>query len=783
MGLSKASQILNYNLTTKILCVIIFIEQLNKKGADMKKLVVLLGVIFLLSNIYAFDKTMIVRVYVRNYEQLQNHINFKYTNIDIAGARLNEWYELVVPQEDYPTVLRSGLNHEIVVPDLEALKEESRGQYRSLDSINLYLRNLVQTYPTLCIMDSMGLSYENRQMYGLKISDNPSVSEPSEPGVFVCALHHSREWATPEVVLFFADSILRAYSSNWAMQELINNHEIWIFPAINPDGYVWDYPAQRSWRKNRQPFNLVIGTDINRNYMGSCDGNRFGMWGALTSGAQSSHYPSSETFLGSYGASSPEITNVVNFFKTHNINTCQSFHSYSELVLWPWGYQNNPTPDNSLFVRVGTAMANMITKVSGSGTYTPGQIPSLYPVSSGCDDWVYGWNRWVNGVPCLAFTNEVGTSFYQSVSQLDQICRQNFKSIYYLANFSDSVRILVKPAVPPPQISTPDTSMTGNFTISWQPKNAQFNNPTMWEVQELRDYSVYADSLEGLITNWTVQGFLYSTRRAHSGAHSFYSDSANNISNYIRTAYPYLVNSGDSLSFWCWYNLEKNYDAAVAEVSFDTREWFQLGPRLTDTAMSWRRNAYSLAPYAGKSIFLQIRVMTDDGVLKNGFYVDDIHPVPFFNNTRVISSAITDTFCDISVSQAGEHWYRVKGYNITNGWGQYSMLSKVVALASGIEQNSHHIEITDKVDLNIVPNPFVNTAAISYNVPFESQVNLRVFDVQGRLLANLLNQWQTPGKYSLVWNGKSGSKTLSNGVYFIELNVNQIKLTRRIIII
>lgn len=750
----------------------------------MKKVIfIVIGLFVLVSNSSAYDKTMIVRVYVRHYEQLYKYIDFKYSNIDIAGAKPNEWYELVVPQEDYPIVLRSGLRHEIVISDLESVKDDVRGQYRSLDSVNLYLRNLAWTYPNLCVMDSLGLSYENRQVYGIKISDNPSISEPSEPGVFICALHHSREWATIEVVLFFADSILRAYNSNPAMQNLINNREIWVFPMINPDGYVWDYPVQRSWRKNRQPFQGVIGTDLNRNYLGSCDGNRFGLWGALTSGAQSSHSPSAETFMGGYGASSPEISNLINFFRTHNINTAHSFHSYSELVLWPWGYQNSPTPDNALYVRVGTAMANMITKVSGSGTYTPGQIPSLYPVSSGCDDWIYGWNRWVNGVPCLAYTNEVGTSFYQPISQLDQICRQNFKSIYYLANFSDSVRILVKPAVPQALISVPETSATGNFTIAWQPKNRQFNNPTMWEVQELRDLNVFQDNFEGLLTGWNRQGFNTSTVRAYSGTKSMFSDSANNISNYIRTVYPYPVQSGDSLTFWCWYNLEKNYDVAVAEVSFDTREWFQLGPRLTDTATSWRRVAYSLETYAGKSVYIQIRVMTDGSVLRNGFYLDDIYPVPFFNNTRTVSSSISDTFCDVSVNQSGRYWYRVKGYNISNGWGEFSLLDDVIAFSSGIADNNINFNLIGEVSCNIFPNPFANSATIRYNVPFESKVNLNVIDVQGRIIVNLFDNVHKPGMYQISWNGKIENKKLSSGIYFLELHIDKTKITRRVVIL
>jgi len=747
----------------------------------LNKLIIIISMMLLIITSFAFAKTMIVRVYVQNWNQLRERIDFKQVSIDIAGGKPNQWYDLVVSTEDYPLVAVSGLRNEIRIQDLDAEKERVLLQYHSFDSTNLYIRNLVNTYPTLCVLDSLGLSYENRQMYGIKISDNPGVSEPNEPGVFICGLHHSREWATPLVCIFFAESILSAYNSSPAMQNLINNHEIWIFPMINPDGYVYDYPAHRSWRKNRQPFGGSIGTDINRNYNGACTNDRFGWWGALTSGSNSDHNPSSLIFMGAYGMSSPEITNVRKFFMAHDINVSLSYHSYSELVLWPWAYQNIPTPDNALYVRVGTTMANMIQALGG-GYYTPEQTPGLYPVSSGYDDWIYGWNRSLNGVPCLSLTTEVGTDFYQPTTDLSSICRQNFKAAYFLANFSDSVRILVKPLVPPAQVVTQETSFNSNFTVSWQPKNVQYTNPNLWELQELKDYSVYADSFEGISSNWTLQGFMSSTRRAHSGTKSMYSDSANNISNYIRTTYPYLVHSGDSLTFWCWYNLEKNYDVAVAEVSFDTKEWFQLGARLTDTAMSWRRKAYSLEPYAGKSVYIQFRVMTDDGVLKNGFYLDDVNPVPLFGSSRIISSAITDTFYDVSVPQAGQYWYRVKGNNLANGWGDYSILKGVTVLSSSVTDNTNQ-NLLNKISLNIYPNPFFNSTVIRYTVPSEGRVNLKVFDVQGRNVADLINNTQKPGQYRIIWSGRNTQdKHLSAGVYFLELNINRIKLTKRVIV-
>ncbi|MCX7784620.1 MAG: M14 family zinc carboxypeptidase [candidate division WOR-3 bacterium] len=748
----------------------------------MKKKFYIIGLLLIFFSISVVNaKTMIVRVYAKNYQELSRHIDFKYTNIEIAGAKPQEWYELIVESEDYPTVLTSGLKSQVIIEDLELQKAEilSRAQYRSLDSVNLMLRSFVSSAPQICVLESLGLSYENRQIYGVKISDNPSISEPQEPGVFFCGLHHAREWATIEMCLFIIDSILRGYRTVPEIQNLVNNHEIWVFPVINPDGYYYDYPLRRSWRKNRQPFGGSIGTDLNRNYLGACNGDRFGLWGALTSGAQSSHSPSSETFMGQFGASSPEIKALVNFFRTHNINASLSFHSYSELVLWPWGYQNIPTPDNTLYQRVGTQMANMIQKLSG-GTYTPQQSPLLYPVSSGSDDWIYGWNKFVNGVPCLAFTNEIGTSFYQALTDVDHIIRQNFKAVVFLTNFSDSVRILMKGYVPPPQINVPDTSTSSNFVVSWKPKNPEFNTPNMWELQELSNYSVFQDQFDTLLPAWQVQGFILSNRRAYSGLRSMYSDSANNISNYIRTTYPYLVNPGDSLTFWCWYNLERNYDVAVAEVSFNTREWFQLGTRMTDTSGGWRRIAYSLEPYVGKSIFIQFRVMTDGSVLKNGFYLDDVYPVPMFNNTRIISSNITDTFYSVAVSQPGHYWYRVRGHNVTNGWGEYSMLDGVEVLSTALAETKKK----DYITFNIMPNLFSDNTLIKYSVPYESKVVLKLYDITGRERVQLANHIHKPGMYQINWQRTDNlRKKLPSGIYFLKLNIDEKRFTKRIIVL
>lgn len=734
----------------------------------------------LFSTSYATEKQMIVRVYVDNYQELSRHIRFKGTNIEIAGAEPGKWYELIVTPEDYPIVLGSGLSSEIIIEDLSKTKEQALtdGQYHSYDEINQILRDMATNYPSICKLDSLGLTYENRQIYGVKISDNPEYDDPNEPDVLFVGCHHAREWASIEVCRHIADSLTRAYATVPEIQSLVDNHEIWIFPIINVDGFVYDYPAQRSWRKNRQPFSSAIGTDPNRNYNGCCNGDELGDWGAIPDGGQVTHYPSQITFMGPFGYSGYEIKHMTDFFKNHEFNAILSFHLYSELVLWSWSYTDNTAPDNAIIVRVGQRIASLMQRL-GSGNYTPQQGIELYPAAGGSDDWMYGYSHWLSGTPCISYTIELGTTFYQPAAQLDNLQFQAFKAAYCIANFSDSVRILMKSVVPPPMIATMDTSQTGDFTIIWSAIRAHGNQPEMWEVEELSDYSVIEDDLESTTEYWTLAGFTLSTAQSHSASNSFFSGSADNISNYARTTYPYLPQPGDSLTFWCWFDLENNYDVAVAEVSLNLKEWIQLDDRYTGNSSGWIRKAYSLEPWIGKSIYIRFRCMTDDRVLRTGFYVDDIYPVPYFNQTQVLSSTIIDTFYNITGQQVGQYWYRVKGYNTDWSWGDYSTLEDIIVTGTAISEECCPLE-NESGKINIVslkPNPFFNRITITYNTPAQAKVSLQIYDAMGKLVTI---QQLTATSHRFVWDGRDEKgKYVPAGVYWFKLTNENSSIIKR----
>jgi len=728
-------------------------------------------------------QTMVVRVYGR-WNDLAR-ISPKY-NLDIATGRVNEWYDIVADRNTMDRIIASRLPYEVQIYSLELEKEKVRGQYYSYDQYVQMMRTMAQNYSSICKFDSLPIrTYQNRWIYGVKISDNPSYEDPTEPGFLIDGCHHSREWATPYVVYKFCDSITKVYSTNNEIRQIVDNVELYCFPVINADGYVYDYPSGYSWRKNREPFGGAIGTDPNRNYAG-CSGDLPGDWGAVD-GGKATHYPSQETFCGAYTFSGNEIQALTQYARSKIINAYMSYHSYSEYLMWGWGWTTNDIPDGVVCARFGTRMAGMVNRLGG-GTYLPGQIPEiLYAVSGGSIDWLYSWDHWVGGIANLSYTTEIGTSFYQPTTDLDNIFQQNFKALKYLAQLCrDSIGPLVEPRVAPPQIYTIG-NVGQNFTIRWHPVNPGENHPTQWELVELSNPNVKTDSLESGSGRWVLQGFTRVTTQHHSGSYSLFSGNTNNMNSAAQTLHPYIVQPGDSFTFWCYYNLENNYDVAVAEVSENTKEWFNLDTmRFTGTQTSWVRKAYSLANWVGKSVYFRFRCMTDGNTLNGGFYVDDIRPVCLFGNVNTISNSISDTTYTFTNHANGEFYYYVRGYN-TRGWGEYSSLAKA-NVGVGISEEEGQ-KISEGFALSVDPNPFKERLIIRYTIHDTRytipDAGLKIYDATGRVVRSFnLESCIMYHESVISWDGTDDSgRRLSPGVYFVRLEADEFKKTEKAILL
>ncbi|MBN2620927.1 immune inhibitor A [candidate division WOR-3 bacterium] len=740
----------------------------------MKKLFVV-GALFIT---LSMAQTMIVRVYVPTWEALRHA--FPKVSLDIASGKSGEYYDLVVDHEGLQCVMASGVTYEVTVPSLEYERAQVRGSYCSYDDMVDSLQTMVANYPSICRMDSCLITtYLGRTLYCVKISDNPGIEEDDEPKFSIDGSHHSREWATPQAVLFFADSMLRSYGSVPEIAEIINTTEIYCFPIINIDGYDYDYPGGLSWRKNREPFGGSIGTDPNRNYGGGCNGEVDGYWGAADE-SQCSHEPSGQTFPGAYAFSGDEIQGYTKFIRDHSITTGFSLHSYGEQVMWAWGYTGHGTPDSLLYEQKGAYMASQMQRLSG-GTYTPGQsYYNPYPTCGNTRDWVYGYSKWVAGLSALFYGSEIGTSFYQNQSQLDNISRQVFKAAKYLAGFADSLRLIKDGFVAPPQIY-PLGTVGQNFTVYWHPVNAYDNNPTHWELVELTDLSVIEDNLESGTTRWVLNGFTLSTSQSHSSSHSFFSGNASNQNNEVRTVHPYLVQTGDSVTFWCYYNLETDYDVVMIEVSENGLEWFCLDDRFNGSA-SWHRESFSLSSWVGKSIYIRFRAMSDGSVNSGGFYVDDISPVPYFSTVTTVSSSIADTSYTFSSHPEGEFYYLTRGNNTAHGWGAYSCLEKVDVIVGITEEQTRH-DMIARTWLQIDPNPFRNSARVTYNVePGADNATIQIHDVSGSVVLDLPRTGDAP-QATVYWDGTDmQGRNVPAGIYFVTIKANGSCETKKAIL-
>ncbi|MEO0107682.1 MAG: M14 family zinc carboxypeptidase, partial [candidate division WOR-3 bacterium] len=148
----------------------------------------------------ASARTMLVRVGATSYQELSERIEFKGTSIEIAGARPGRSYDLLLDEADLFRIDQSGLEAEVITPDLDGWKQlvARDGRYQSYDELTEVLRGFAANRPDICVLESIGPSYEGRWIYGLKISDNPAVEE-NETEVLFFGQIHSREWAAGQV--------------------------------------------------------------------------------------------------------------------------------------------------------------------------------------------------------------------------------------------------------------------------------------------------------------------------------------------------------------------------------------------------------------------------------------------------------------------------------------------------------------------------------------------------------------------------------------------------------
>jgi len=291
----------------------------------------------------------------------------------------------------------------------------SMGGFYTFEQMLAELDTMIMLYPGLITpVQQMDItSTEGRPIYWVKISDNPNVDE-EEPEVMYTALHHAREPISLQQMIFYMYYLLENYETNEEIEYLVNTTEMYFVPCLNPDGYVYNqttYPGGGGmWRKNRRDNGGSYGVDINRNY-----GYK---WGYDNNG--SSPDPEDDTYRGPEAFSEPEIQATRQFCIDRDFKMALNYHSYSNLLLYTWGWTSDPCPDDDIL----EAYAVMMTAENGY-TYGPGST-TIYPTNGGSDDWMYGDT--LDKPRFFSYTPEVGNSndgFWPSINRIIPLCQEN----------------------------------------------------------------------------------------------------------------------------------------------------------------------------------------------------------------------------------------------------------------------------------------------------------------------------------------------------------------------
>lgn len=298
----------------------------------------------------------------------------------------------------YARLVESGLEHEVIVEDLQRVVDEGRAAneaardqaaamdgdgfflaYRELAEIEERLEQLAASHPEIVQpAETIGLSYEGRPILGYTIA-GPGGAE-DRPALAINAACHAREWISPAATLFALSTLVEDYGSDARATAVLDAVRIHYVPVANPDGYVHTWDDQRLWRKTRNDNgDGSFGTDWNRNFSTG--------WG----GPGSSGDPGSQIYRGPEPFSTPEASAFRDYvLAQENVVAHLDIHSFGQLVLWPRGYEASipPEPLGGNLVETGRALADVLTANEGR-RYTPQPAHDLYLASGIATDWAF----------------------------------------------------------------------------------------------------------------------------------------------------------------------------------------------------------------------------------------------------------------------------------------------------------------------------------------------------------------------------------------------------------
>jgi len=754
---------------------------------------------------------------------------------DVVAGRAGVFADIVVERDEVPEWLGRGSRVEVLVDDLETYYAERNGNrdnfglYHTYDEGVAWLDQLAAQYPEVVSPKwTLGWSHQGRNIWCVRVSDNPAVDEPDEPEVLFDALHHAREVMSSEMVLMLAAYLAEQYrAGDPQIVQLVEENEVYLVPFVNPDGFV--YNEQNSpdgggmWRKNRRNNgDGTYGVDCNRNYPYE--------WGCA---GGSSGYPGDETYRGPSAGSEPETQAIMQLVDAHDFVIRQSFHTYADLTLYPWGYTSADTPDHATFVELAAAMVQF-------NGYTPGQPPEvLYEVCGGSFDWDYGQQDAHTKV--FGFTTEIGnTGFWPSDSERQPLFDENlWPSLYLIAvasdlrgpSFTHTPLEFQHPYAGPQDVTVAIAGFGGaaidpaSVVLSWR------LNGGAWVELPLSPTGTPGE-FGGTIPEIPGDGVVVEYYIAAADVHGHAGTAPRGAPDAL---YTYEIGSGFAHDM----EADRGWTTGAPDDDATSGLWVRVDPVGTvyngyvvqpeddhspAGAQCWvtgQHVAGQAAGYAdvdgGKTtLYSPVYDMTGGEAVAVRFW-------RWFSNDRGNSPG--EDYWDVDVSNdGGQTWTSVE-HTLTSAaeWTERQFLVtdyfaaparvrlRFTARDEGAGGSLVEAGVDDvlivgdfggatgvpgepgggdaapaalRADLAAAPNPFNPLTTLHFRVPTPGATHLGVFDLNGRLVKSLVREDLAAGDHAVTWNGRDAlGRPVASGLYFVRLlTPDGVELSRKLVL-
>lgn len=767
---------------------------------------------------YSQEKYSFVKVFINSDNDIRN-INKHGLYFDHAEFHGNEM-EVYLSASELKMLTQSGVPYQVIISDWDSFYNErlryentlfngnlpdnvddnvynithsvngSMGGYLTYAQVVSKLDSMRLQYPNLISQKfSIGQSLEGREMWTVKLSSSPNTPS-GKPEVWIHSLIHAREPMGMTNMVYYVYWLLENYYTDPIARYILDNRELYFTPVFNPDGYEYNRTTNPNgggmWRKNRKNTgNGNYGIDLNRNF------GTYQYWNSPNGGSDTAR--NSDTYRGASPFSEPETQNARDFVNSRNFKNALSYHTYGNYYIRPWGWQDTPTPDEAVFHEISEDM-NLHNHFTVGRSYNTVN----YGVRGVTDDWYYSDSGHAR---IIAMTPEVGVStdgFWPSQTRILPLCKQNvWSNIYftlvaggfvmptsvkfskesYIAGEGASVKVFFRNkglmsasnvkveciALSPglnmntgaytlpnmnPRVSD---SATFNFNIY---TNAANNSAYEMMIRVKQDTNIvfvkkvwvpvgtgvpiYLDSAEnGLTGRWTQSGGWGTTTSQFVSANNSFSDSPTGNYGSSNTRTLTLTNplniTGNQVAIVSFYRKHTidPLDYAYFDVSSDNGTTWSSAKFFSGTQSTWVKEFLDITSLAKGSNQLKIRfsLVSNVQTQADGIYID---------NVRVIC------YNPVTTSITG---------------------NSEVPLRYNLSQN--------------YPNPFNPSTSIKFELPQSGFVSLKVFDLLGREVANLVNEVKQAGSYNLEFNASN----FASGIYYYKLESNGFSDTKKMILI